>query len=147
MKSSKLLNEIYRWRIKYITDKQFTVLLSIIIGIGIGISASLLKTIIHLIEDYLLSGILSELQQGLLFFILPLIGIFLVVLFVKFVAHDHLPKSVGYVIFNLGKRNGIFKPIHSFAHVITSALTVAFPSLRKYGEIIERRWLLCCRRG
>lgn len=126
MKSSKLLNEIYRWRIKYITDKQFTVLLSIIIGIGMGISASLLKTLIHFIEDYLLSGILSDLQQGLLFFILPLIGIFLVVLFVKFVAHDHLPKSVGYVIFNLGKRNGIFKPIHSFAHVITSALTVAF---------------------
>lgn len=126
MKSSKLLNAIFRWRIKHVSDQQFTMILSVLIGIVIGISASLLKTIIHFIEDYLLSGFLSELQQGLLFFLLPLMGIFLVVLFVKFVAKNHLPKSVGYVLFNIGKRNGIFKPIHTFAHIITSALTVAF---------------------
>ncbi len=125
MKSNKLLNDIFKWRIKHINDRRFTVILSIVIGIVVGIVSSFLRRAVTTIEHLLHDGSFGE-YHGLLYFVFPLIGIFSVVLFVKFVAKNHLPKSVAYVIFNIGNRSGIIKPIHSFAHVITSAVTVAF---------------------
>ena len=125
MKYNRIINEIFKWRIRHIGDRRFTIILSILIGVVMGISASILKTLIHLIEKLLRTGFFNSFD-GILYFVFPLIGIFSVVLFVKYGAHNHLPKNVSYVIFNLGNRNGIFKPIHTFAHLITSALTVAF---------------------
>lgn len=125
MSGNKLLGIILKWRIKHVNDNRFTVILSLAIGVVVGVMASLLRTFAHLIEELIINGVFNVLD-GLLYFILPLVGIFSVVLIVKYTAHNHLPKSVGYVIFNIGNRNGIFKPIHSFMHVITSTLTVAF---------------------
>jgi CIC family chloride channel protein len=125
MTGNKLLGVILKWRIKHVNDKRFVILLSLMLGVGVGIMASLLRKLTHWIEGLIQNGVFNSFD-GLLYFVLPLVGIFVVVLIVKYGANNHLPKSVSYVIFNIGNRNGIFKPIHSFMHVITSALTVAF---------------------
>jgi len=125
MTANKLLGVIFKWRIKHVNDKRFVILLALILGIGVGVMASLLRILTHWIEGLILNGFFNSFD-GLLYFVLPLVGIFTVVLIVKYAANNHLPKSVSYVIFNIGNRDGIFKPIHSFMHVITSALTVAF---------------------
>lgn len=122
---NKWLGEFLKWRIKHLSEQRFLIFLSILIGIVMGLSAALLKSILFGIEKLLHTGFFST-YQGVLYFVFPLIGIFSVVLFVKYLSNNHLPMGVGYVIFNMGKRNGIFKPIHTFAHIITSGITVAF---------------------
>ena len=125
MQRNTWLHDFLKWRIKHLSDQRFLIFLSIIIGVIMGLSAALLKTIIFYIEKLLQTGFFNT-YQGILYFIFPLIGIFSVVLFIKYLANNHFPNGVSYVIFNIGKRNGIFKPIHTFAHVITSGITVAF---------------------
>ena len=120
-----LLIKFLKWRIKNLSDKRFLAILSVFIGCVVGLVASLLKFMINFIEEGVREGILED-YQNFVYFIFPMIGIALVILFVKYFADGRLTQGVPFLLYSIGKRKGFIKTIHTYGHVIASSLTVGF---------------------
>lgn len=123
--SVKLLSDFLKWRVKHLSDRRFLVLLSFVIGVAGGISASILKTLIHFIETLIHSKYFTGVQN-FWYFIFPLIGIFVSLIFIRYVSKNRLPEGVPLALYSIGKNNGIIKRLHIYAHLITSGITVSF---------------------
>jgi CIC family chloride channel protein len=121
----KLLSNFLKWRVKHLSDRRFLVLLSFIIGVAGGIVASILKTLIHFIENLIHSKYFSGLQN-LWYFAFPLIGIFISLVFIRYIAKNRLPEGVTLALYSIGKNNGVIKRLHMYGHVFTSVFTVGF---------------------
>ena len=72
------------WRIAHIPERNFLYLLSLLIGIFSGFAALLLKNLIHFVAEELTAWFAVD-AISYWFLVYPLIGIFLTVIFVKFV--------------------------------------------------------------
>tara|TARA_B100001173_G_C16023319_1_gene563028 strand:- start:1678 stop:3477 length:1800 start_codon:yes stop_codon:yes gene_type:complete len=118
------LAEFLKWRVKHISDKRFLIILSILIGVLMGLVGSLLKFLITIIEEEVREGILMK-HLKLIYFFFPLLGIAIAVLYIRnFVAQKRLSQSVPFVLYSIGKRKGFIKSVHMYGHLIASALTV-----------------------
>jgi hypothetical protein len=62
------------WRMKHVTQKQFVLVLSVLVGLISGLGAVLIKNLTYLIQD-LLEGRLIRDYQNAFYFIFPLIGL------------------------------------------------------------------------
>ncbi len=125
MKTGKFILKFYKWRVKHITDRNFILILSIIIGFLSGMAAVTIKNIVHLIQHSLTSW-LSEDVGNYMLIIYPAIGIFLVVVFIRFILKQSIGDGVPNVLYAISKTNGLMKPHNIYSSVITSALTVGF---------------------
>lgn len=112
------------WRYKHISNKTFVHILSVIVGFLAGLAAVTLKNTTYFIEAFLEQGIIFSNNQ--LYFILPVIGLFLVFLYVKFVLKKPLEHAVSSILFTLSKKKGLIKPIQIYTPLITAPLTVGF---------------------
>ena len=112
------------WRYKHISNKTFVHILSVIVGFLAGLAAVTLKNTTYFIEAFLEQGIIFSDNQ--LYFILPVIGLFLVFLYVKFVLKKPLEHAVSSILFTLSKKKGLIKPIQIYTPLITAPLTVGF---------------------
>lgn len=72
------------WREHHIKEKNFVVLLSLVVGIICGCAAQLLKFLIHAIANVLTSHF-STTNANWLYLLYPVLGIMITVLFVKYV--------------------------------------------------------------
>ena len=112
------------WRYKHISNKTFVHILSVIVGFLAGLAAVTLKNTTYFIEAFLEQGIIFSNNQ--LYFILPVIGLFLVFLYVKFVLKKPLEHAVSSILFTLSIKKGLIKPIQISTPLITAPLTVGF---------------------
>ena len=112
-----LLTKFLKWRIKNLSDKRFLAILSVFIGGVVGLVASLLKFLINFIEEGVREGILED-YQNFVYFIFPMFGIALVVLFVKYFADGRLTQGVPFVVYSIGKRKGFIKTLHTYLSLI-----------------------------
>ncbi|MBU1718391.1 MAG: chloride channel protein, partial [Bacteroidetes bacterium] len=120
-----LFTRFYLWRIRNIKDKQYMMILSVVIGILAGTAAFVLKNSVHFIK-YLLTYRFSDDYQNYLFLAYPLIGILLTVIFAKFILRNKIRSHVSDVLYAISRQNGILKRHSTFSTVIGSALTVGF---------------------
>lgn len=109
------------WRKSLIGDRGFIILLSVFVGILAGFSALLLKILIHFFESR--AGILPY----YMFFLLPVIGITLVVFLYKNV---FIPAAgfhgIHGVLTAIRKRNAFIHYSLMYVQLITGALTISF---------------------
>ncbi len=122
--SKTLLTRFLKWRYKHISNKTFIHILSVLVGLLAGLAAVTLKNITYFIESLLEKGILFS-NNGL-YFILPIIGLTLVYLYVKFVHKEKLQNAISSILFSLSKKRGILKPNQIYTRLITAPLTVGF---------------------
>ncbi len=108
------------------SEKQFMLLLSIPTGFLAGLSAIIIKKLAHFIRDYFYNFATDEDQYGLIFFILPAIGILLTILFCRFVLKRDVGHGIPGILYAIQKNKGAVKPYNTFASIITSSLTVGF---------------------
>lgn len=123
-KSSTLLTRFLKWRYRNISNKTYTQLLSVLVGFLAGLAAVTLKNITYFIESVLERGIISSNNQ--LYFILPVLGLTLVFLYVKFVHRERLEHGVTSILFALSKKKGIIDMKKIYTPLITAPLTVGF---------------------
>lgn len=117
----KLWKRIYAWRIRRIKDKQFIMLLSILIGMFTGVGAVLIKESVHTIRN-----MLHSYETTYLYFILPGIGIGLAVMFSKFIVRRPIRHGVPNVLYAKGMAKGYMRAHNMFSSIVSSALTVGF---------------------
>ena len=93
----KLFTKLLKWRYKNISNKTFTHILAVVVGLLAGLASVTLKNLTYYIQSSLEGGIVFSSNQ--LYFILPIIGLALVFLYVKFVHKEkleHAKKRVGH---------------------------------------------------
>lgn len=125
MKPKALLKKFLVWRTKKISTPAFVMILSVLIGLVAGIAASFLKVFTHEIRHWVMES-LDNTSDYLLFFGLPIIGVFLTVLFVNTAIREKIGHGVSSVLFAISRRKGIMKPHKMYSSVLGSALTVGF---------------------
>ncbi len=121
--SSNWINRAVAWRIAHIPEKYFLYLLSLIIGLFSGFAALILKNLIHFVEVRLTNWFaVDAISYWYLFY--PLIGIFLTVLFVKFVVKDNIGHGVSKILFAISRKNSRLKAHNTWSSMIASSLTI-----------------------
>lgn len=125
MNIKNLFGKFLIWRAKNIQDQEFVLILSFVIGMLSGLAAVVLKNLAYFTYTTVSSGLTFK-DENLLYLLLPMAGIFLSVLFVKYVVKDDIGHGVSKILYSKSKKNGIIKPHNTFSSMIGSSLTVGF---------------------
>ena len=121
---SIFLKRLLIWRYKHVSEKNFIFLLSLIIGLLAGLISVFIKNITFAIEAIFEKGII--LSENSIYFILPIVGLFLVYLFVKYISKQPSEHAIPSILFALSKRDGIINKKKIYYPLITAPLTVGF---------------------
>lgn len=125
MKLNELLVKFLVWRIKHISNKNFVLILSGVVGALAGLAAVVLKQTVHLIDKALTYDFNID-YGNYLYFTYPIFGIFLTVLFARFVLRERLGHGVTDILYSISKKSSIVAKGKMYSRMITSALTVGF---------------------
>ena len=123
-RSRILFTKFLKWRYKNISNKTFTHLLSIAVGFLAGLAAVVLKNGTYFIQSLLEKGIVFSSNQ--LYFVLPILGLTLVYLYVKFVHKTKLEHGISSILYALSKKKGVIDIRKIYTPLITAPLTVGF---------------------
>ena len=125
MTKYKVLKRFLTWRIRHIKDKQFILLTSALVGFLASIAVVIIKNSAHYISSFLTSNFANEYENyGYLAF--PMIGILIVVLFLRNFIRQDIGHGVASVLHAISKNNGIIKRHNMFSSIIAGTLTVGF---------------------
>jgi CIC family chloride channel protein len=124
MKKPSALARFIVWRKNNISDRQFILILSIIVGLASGLGAVIIKNLVHIIQVYLAD--IAANNSDYLYIFYPLIGIFITVIFIKYINRNPVRHGVPNVLFSISKRNGIIRQHNLYSSIVSSALTVGF---------------------
>ncbi len=113
----------FRGIIRQIRHRQLILALSLVIGLLSGLAAILLKNLTHFVEHRSRSLLFGSLSSDIPY-IFPLLGIFLTVLFVKYLVKQDIGHGVSKILFAISKRKGHLKSHNTYTSMIASSLTV-----------------------
>lgn len=113
------------WRYKHMNDRQFVLLLSILVGFSSGVVAVLLKNIVHFIQ-FLLSSKTVTNYGNYLYLIYPTIGILITVLVIRYIIKRNVGHGIPSTLHAISKRNSIIPSSSTYASLLTSMITVGF---------------------
>jgi len=124
----KFVNQILR--LKYLilsfqsklSNKQFILLSSILVGLSVGLAVVVLKAFVHFI--FVVATFEKALSFKYLYLMLPCIGIFLTVFVVKKILKGKLEKGLSHIHFSIAKKSSNIPKEQMYAQIITSSLTV-----------------------
>jgi len=119
-------NKLNQWRIQRISNKNFLIILAVIVGITGGLAASALKALTLYIATFLQNEVSWSLR-GYMYLFFPLIGILLSVLYVrKFIRKSKMEHGITPILYSISNKSSKM-PVHNvYSQIITSALTVGF---------------------
>ena len=101
------------------------VIISIVIGFIGGMVAVLMKNIVFYLRQ-LLTANFSVDYSNIQYVIYPAIGIFLTLIFIKYILRQEVRDGIPNVLYAISKQYGIIKKHNMFSSVVSSALTVSF---------------------
>ncbi len=120
-----LLQRFIQWRESKISEKQFVLSLSFVVGILTAAAALILKFIIHQIEFFLTDNFDAS-GANWLYLIYPVVGIFLTGLFVRNIVRDDIGHGVTKILYAISRKQGRIKPHNVWSSVIASGITIGF---------------------
>jgi len=109
--------------VRHIRHRQLMIALSLIIGLLSGGAAVLLKNLTHFVEIRSKSMLLGD-EAAEPAFLLPLVGIMLTMLFVKYLLKQDIGHGISKILFSISKRKGHLKPHNMWSSMVASSLTV-----------------------
>ncbi|WCO01946.1 chloride channel protein [Psychroserpens ponticola] len=124
MSIQNVIKRLLVLRYKYISQKNFVFLLAMLIGLLSGLVSVTIKNITYGIEWML--DHLAIVSRNSIYFILPVIGLWLVYLFVKYVSKQKVEHAIPSILFSLSKKNGLLKRSKIYLPLITAPITAGF---------------------
>ncbi len=125
MSKERLLDKFFLWRLRHISNRQYLIILSIIIGIASGLAAVIIKQSVGLIH-HLVHNIITHSNFKWLYLITPGLGVLLAVLFIKYIVRRPVRHGIPNVLYAISKNQGHMNPHNMFSSVIASSFTVGF---------------------
>lgn len=111
------------WRSKYLDDRNFILLLAIVIGIIAAIAAITLKTSVHFVEAWVRS---IRPTENLLLLLFPLIGILLTVIYIRVFVKDNISHGVSRILYAISRNKAIMKVHNMWSSMIACTITTGF---------------------
>jgi chloride channel protein, CIC family len=124
MKNYKIADKLLDWRTRHISDKQLILILSVVVGVLVGLAAVVIKILVHFIEAKLSK--FADIQSGYWYIFFPTVGILLAIVFIKYINRNPVRHGIPGVLFAISKNWGKIKPHNLYSSVIASGLTVGF---------------------
>lgn len=113
------------WRRNHVSNAQFMMILSVIVGVCSGFSAVIIKNLVRWIEHFLTNNF-AENIHNYLYFVYPGIGVLIVVIFIKYILKREVGDGIPNVLYAISKNKSLIPAYQMFASVITSSITVGF---------------------
>ena len=117
--------KMLQWREKHITERNFVLILALVVGLLSGFAALLLKLIIEEIAS-LLTAHVSITQGNYSYLIFPIVGILIVSLFVRYVVRDNISHGVTRVLYAISQKKSRFKVHNMWTSLVASSVTIGF---------------------
>lgn len=125
MSKKRVIDKVNNFKIKYLSGHRLLYFLAAVVGLGVGLAAVIIKNLVHFIREALENGFHGDYSRYYIF-ILPVVGIALVVVFIKYINKHPVGHGIPGVLFSISKNNGIIRSHNLYSSIITSALTVGF---------------------
>lgn len=113
------------WRKKHISDKNFMLIMSVIVGFFAGIGAVAIKYSVHGISN-LLHKTIGEDYFNLIYMAYPILGISIAVIFMRKILKHKVEHGIPGVLYSIAKTKAFMKIHNLFSSIITSVFTVGF---------------------
>ncbi|MCK3685203.1 chloride channel protein [Maribellus sp. YY47] len=123
--SSHIWVRLHRWRLKHLSERGFLTILSVVVGILSGFAAVIIKNTVRLTQKAVHSIVTTDVENYI-YFALPVIGIFITVLFIKYVVRSEVRHGIPNVLHSISKLRGKIRSHNLYSSVVTSSLTVGF---------------------
>ena len=120
-----LIAYLLRWRRRNLSDKNFVLLISFLVGIFTACAGLLLKWLIGQIE-HLLTHEFSITGANWLYLVYPVVGIWLTMLFIRYIVRDDIGHGVTKILFAIARKQSRIKPHNTWTSVVASAITIGF---------------------
>ena len=121
----RVLKKFLNKKLLEIDETKLVYLLSFIVGLLSALSAAILKNTIHYTNVFLTKGITGE-SIGYLYLIYPVCGMFLTLLFVKYIVKDNISHGISRILFAISQRRGYLRGHNVWSSIIASTLTIGF---------------------
>jgi CIC family chloride channel protein len=120
------IDKINQYRKSKISNRNFLIILAVIVGVLAGLAAAALKSLTHHIEEFLQSDWHWK-YKYYLFFIFPMIGILLTVLYIKyFIRRTKFETGLTPLLYAISKKSSKVEAHNIYSQIITAAITVGF---------------------
>ena len=113
------------WREQHIKEKHFILFLSLIVGLLSALAATLLKSLIHLIQNLIEHHLING-ENTFWFIVCPMIGIALASLFVHYIVRDDISHGITKILYAISQRKSIIKVHNCWTSIVGSGLTIGF---------------------
>lgn len=118
-----LLTRFIHWRERNLSERNFLLLLGLIVGAVASLAAFLLKSFIHILQEFV-TGLAQS--YSILYLILPPLGIFLTAMIVMYIVRDDISHGVTKILIALSQRKSRIKPHNMWSSLLSSAVTIGF---------------------
>ncbi len=125
MRYSKVLMRFLVWRLKHISDSNFTLIMAGIIGLIAGLAAVTLKSTVHALQNVLERNI-DITGFNYLYLGYPLVGILLTAIIARFLFKEKLGHGITHILYAISKNSSILRKTQMYSRMVTSAITVGF---------------------
>ncbi len=100
-------------------------LLSIAVGFAAGISAVIMKNLVHWVQSLLTHSFVIN-YHNYLYFIYPIVGILLTIIFLKIILKKKVGHGIPSTLYAISKKNSVIQRFNMYASIVSSVLTVGF---------------------
>ncbi|MCK9255310.1 MAG: chloride channel protein [Bacteroidales bacterium] len=125
MNFNTLAKKLFIWRAKKISDKNFMLIMAIVVGIAVGLAAVIMKNSVHFVRQVAIF-IINRYSFSYIYIFFPAIGIALTILFVNLFIKKKLGHGIPMVLYYMSKKGGKIEKHNMFSRIIASSLTVGF---------------------
>ena len=112
-----------RWRRRHVSDNQFLLFISLLVGIFTACAGMLLKWLIGQIEELLTHEFVMT-GSNWLYLVYPVVGIWLTMLFVRYVVRDNISHGVTRVLYAIAQKKSRLKFYNMYASLASSSVTI-----------------------
>lgn len=124
-KRRNILGRLLIWRTRHISQDQFILILSVLVGLISGFVAVVLKNATHIIQELVARESALPIYNNPYYFVFPIIGIIITII-IKKVIGKKIGEGIPTTLLAISRKNGILAPYRMFASIITSIFTVGF---------------------
>ena len=125
MNIRNLLAIVLKWRRAHLSANQFILIISFLVGIFTALAGLLLKWLIGQIEHFLTQEF-NVTGANWLYLVYPVVGIFLTMLFIRYVVRDDIGHGVTKILFAIARKQSKIKLHNTWTSIAASAITIGF---------------------
>lgn len=114
-----------QWRKRYITERQFTLILSFFVGLLAAVAAFVLHGLIREIQHLLTSGFDTD-SMNWMYLVYPVTGIYITSLFVRYIVKDNISHGITRILYAISSKRSRLKGHNCWSSVLASAITIGF---------------------